>query len=357
MSAYIDPAHKVLWHLDHVRQLKKNGSTPAPVNVEIDLSNRCSLGCQWCHFAYTHTKGPLADKGDKPSNRIPGGDLMSPVLAERILRQLKAAGVQSVTWTGGGEPTLHPDFDDIIELAARQMLKQGIYTHGGHITPERAELLKHNMTFVYVSLDECRPDSYKASKGVDRFDKVCENIRLLLDAKGFATVGVGFLIHRGNWQDIPEMVRLGKQLKPNYIQFRPTIQYDQLHPNRPAEDTAWLTDAIPLLEAASREPNVVADVERFQMYQNWKGHGYKQCNWAGIQTIITPNGKVWRCLNKREHADACLGDLNEIDFADLWRLKGGACRVDDSCRVMCRGHIANITLDAIKTTPLHPEFP
>lgn len=39
-------------------RIGETGKTKAPVNVEIDLSNRCSHGCAWCHFAYTHTKGP-----------------------------------------------------------------------------------------------------------------------------------------------------------------------------------------------------------------------------------------------------------------------------------------------------------
>jgi len=38
--AYIDPRHKALWHLDRVKELRTTGKTSAPVNVEIDLSNR-----------------------------------------------------------------------------------------------------------------------------------------------------------------------------------------------------------------------------------------------------------------------------------------------------------------------------
>ncbi len=57
---YINPRQKVLWHTDRLHELRTTGTTSAPVNVEIDLSNRCSHGCRWCRFAYTHTRGPLA---------------------------------------------------------------------------------------------------------------------------------------------------------------------------------------------------------------------------------------------------------------------------------------------------------
>jgi MoaA/NifB/PqqE/SkfB family radical SAM enzyme len=67
-------------------QAIRDGKRPAPINAEIDLSNRCSLGCEWCHFAYTHTRGPLA-KSDRLRDAIPGGDLMDTDLAKSIVRR------------------------------------------------------------------------------------------------------------------------------------------------------------------------------------------------------------------------------------------------------------------------------
>ena len=75
MSDFINPAQKLLQHIDRIADIKR-GLRPAPVNVEIDLSNRCSLGCEWCHFGFTHTRGPLAGKREKPRDSLAGGDLM-----------------------------------------------------------------------------------------------------------------------------------------------------------------------------------------------------------------------------------------------------------------------------------------
>src|SRR5512139_2684048 len=146
MNKYIDPRSKLLQHVDRLAALKL-GAHPVPVNVEIDLSNRCSLGCEWCHFAYTHTRGPLAGS-DKlgPKSSIPGGDLMDTTLALSIIDQLDDAGVKSITWTGGGEPTLHHEFNWIVEYASSR-IDQGLYTNGAHINAERAALLKERMTW------------------------------------------------------------------------------------------------------------------------------------------------------------------------------------------------------------------
>jgi GTP 3',8-cyclase len=352
---YIDPRNKTLWHTDKLAQLRFTGKTNAPVNVEIDLSNRCSLGCEWCHFAYTHTRGPLAGTVEKPPGHIDGGDIMDTHLAYHIIADLAQAGVKSITWTGGGEPTLHPEFDSIVEFAAKYGIEQGLYTHGGHITTDRASLLKRLCTWVYVSLDEVDATSYQKHKGANRFAAARAGVLALVDAKGPATIGVGFLIHEGNWQKVAQMVDLAHWMGVDYVQLRPTIEYTQQSPSLAPTEPLWMDDAIDALRVYERNPFVSVDIPRFEAYRDWEGHGYSTCNWSAMQTVITPNGKVWTCVNKRERADALLGDLNSNSFAQVWS-NVRPCAVTDTCRVMCRGHVANITLDAILRKPEHENF-
>lgn len=355
MTAYIDPAQKLLGHMDRLHELRTAGRTSAPVNVEIDLSNRCSRGCEFCHFAYTHTRGPLAGKHEKPEGALDSGDLMSPSLAVNILHQLAEAGVRSVTWTGGGEPTLHPDFDAIVAEAARTTMEQGLYTHGGHIDRTRAALLKQKMTWVYVSLDAATPEAYKRDKGVDGFEPVLQGVRNLVAVQGPATIGLGFLIHRKNMDDIATMIALGKGLGVDYVQFRPAIRYMMNEPDTPAEDREWVEIAMRWLRTYQGDPFVIADVDRFGMYRDWQGHSYGTCFWTAMQTVITPNGRVWRCCNTRERPGAMIGDLSQESFAEVWS-KAGPVAVNEHCRVMCRGHIPNLTLAPIVTEQAHGNF-
>lgn len=356
MNQFINPNQKLFSHMDRLHEIQR-GERPAPVNVELDLSNRCSRGCFFCHFAYTHTRGPLKGKRDKPKDAILGGDLMDMALARSVVEQIWEAGVKSLTLTGGGEPTLHPHFNEVVRYASSVGLELGLYTLGGHIDRERAELLKQRMTWVYVSLDECTQETYQRTKGMDGFQPVIDGIRLLVEAEGKATIGVGFLIHKGNANQVHEMVRLGRSLGVDYVQFRPTIAFEQAAPGELVEpDTAWIRRALGMLNAYLHDSFVIADRDRFEMYANWRGHGYPTCYWSAMQTVITPNGKVWRCTNKREHPDALLGDLSVESFADIWARSGGPCAVDGACRVLCRGHLSNLTLDKVMAPMPHGNF-
>lgn len=350
---YIDPRHKLYFHLDKVHALR-HGLNAAPVNVEIDLSNRCNLGCFGCHFAHTHTRGPLAGT-PRLEQHLPGGDVMDVQLARRILDELADYGVKSITWTGGGEPTLHRAFDSIIDYAGVVGLEQGIYTNGTQITAARAALMKRTMSWVYVSLDECAPESYRNSKKVDAFDKATDGIRALVKAPGAAVIGIGYLLHAGNYRQVEDMIMLSKQLGADYCQFRPTIQFDLNEPGKVAGDVGWIDDLLAVLWSYEGVDGVIADPDRFRMYRDWRGHEYKTCHWSRLQTVITPNGKVWACVNKREVPGACMGDLNTHDFAEIWE-SYKALPVNDMCRVMCRGHIANTELEKLMQPAEHVNF-
>lgn len=323
--SFIDPNGKLMKHIDRLAEIKA-GLHPAPVNVEIDLSNRCNLACKGCHMAYTHDNA-----------------LMDTDLAIDIVKQLKAAGVRSVTWSGGGEPTFHPDIIKIIEACE---LDQGIYTNGTHLSYELIDVLKRKMKWVYISLDRNTRESFLEYKGVDKFPRAVAGAQLLVKAAGNATIGIGYLLDSTNYKRIADMTALAlHKIGADYVQFRPLVV--------PGADRSWVKDALPLLDSATGK--VIVDKDRFIRYADWDGHGYELCYWTQIQTVITPEGKVWACCNRRYFEDSCLGDLNKEDFADIWA-RSYALQVNKDCRMMCRGHLPNITLNGIYGENAHANF-
>lgn len=356
--SYIDPTGKILAHADRLAAWK-SGEKAAPITIEWDLSNRCPLGCQGCHFAYTHTRSPIAGKQDKPDGAISGGDIADTEIVIGAMRQAMKAGVRSIVWTGGGEPTVHPDFDMIVYGAGLMGLEQGLYTYGGLITPDRAALLGKHLAWVVVSLDCLDAKSYAAYKNVPakQFDKACQGIRNLSAADGDCVVGVSFLLSADNWQQAPDMMKLGLSLGADYVTFRPLVLYAMDDPAVSSGDTTWINDAMPTLEWLSTQEGVECIPARFAEYRDWqRERPYKACYGIRHNTTITPNGKVWLCPNRREFPDSLLGDLTRESFTDIWARHPGEWTNFEKCRIFCRLHLLDKTLWEVNRPREHVNF-
>jgi cyclic pyranopterin phosphate synthase len=351
---YISPS-KVFAHIDRLAGWQA-GSKPAPVSVEWDLSNSCSLACQSCHFAHTHVAGPWVTKDrDKPKGYSDTGKHADLALTIQTLRGMKQAGVESIVWSGGGEPTLHPEFEQIITRAHAVGLQQGLYTLGGHLTDSLAYRVRETMVWVVVSLDAPDAETYAAEKGVSqaRFIEARDGIKRI--SGGRCVVGVSFLLHAKNWRRTSEMLALTRGLGANYATFRPTIDTSPAHPSVCDADRSWVTDAWPTLCALADEPDVEVSPERFIEYRDWTGHGYQSCRGIRLVTSITPDGRVWICPNRRGVPGSELGDLNRESFADIWARHPGQWTDYSGCRVMCRLHSVNTTLAATIDAPRRHE--
>jgi len=103
---------KLLKHLDKLK-LIQDGKPPSPVMAHISLINACNLTCSFCCFANRDMR-----------DRIP----LEKV--KQALDSFKKIGVTGVEFTGGGEPTLHPDFAEISQYAHDLGFSLGICTNG-----------------------------------------------------------------------------------------------------------------------------------------------------------------------------------------------------------------------------------
>jgi MoaA/NifB/PqqE/SkfB family radical SAM enzyme len=83
----------------------------APLDVEIGLTGRCQLRCSYCSAM------PF-DGSNAPTERI-----------LKIVQELQSLGVFSLL-ISGGEPTIHPDFFQIMEASANSVPSLTINTNG-----------------------------------------------------------------------------------------------------------------------------------------------------------------------------------------------------------------------------------
>lgn len=75
-----------------------------PINRKI-----CSFNCIYCECGWT-------EKANIPKNDFPPADLILEILENKIIELVKDNVIpNSITFAGNGEPTLHPEFPQIVE--------------------------------------------------------------------------------------------------------------------------------------------------------------------------------------------------------------------------------------------------
>ena len=146
--------------------------TVPPLNtIYFYLTEGCNLACRHCW---------LAPKFDPDATRYP---VLPVELFETAIREAKPLGLTGVKLTGG-EPLLHPEIVQLLEIVRREELGLTIETNGVLCTPTlAAEIARSPNPFVSVSLDGTDAATHEWVRGIrGSFDQAVRAIRNLVAA-------------------------------------------------------------------------------------------------------------------------------------------------------------------------------
>lgn len=127
-------------------------STKVPVLAHLTVTRKCNLSCAYCN------------EYDKVSPPVPFEELNKRI---QLLADMKTA---IITCTGG-EPLLHPDFDDIVRSIRRAGMCATLITNGYLLTERRIKQLNEaGLQELQISIDNIEPDdvSMKSLKVLDK---------------------------------------------------------------------------------------------------------------------------------------------------------------------------------------------
>jgi GTP 3',8-cyclase len=132
--------------------------------LRLSLLDACNFRCIYC----------------MPQNPkfLPAHQLMTREEILSISSHLVTTGIDEIRLTGG-EPTLRPDFIDIVQdLSKLNLKKLSLTTNGIHLKKHLQDLRKTKCTNVNISLDSLDPVGFLKMTGSKEFEKVLESIYL-----------------------------------------------------------------------------------------------------------------------------------------------------------------------------------
>lgn len=267
---------KIYHYLDEVNKTRA-GDYVNPISCEIDLSNKCMLDCSFCMYK-NYRKKNNANLGKS--------------LYEELLYELKEIGVKSITFTGGGEPLMNPNFNDMFLSAKLLGFEIGLITNGVKLDEINNPAM---FKFIRVSLDAPDGIIYYEIKRALKFDDVISNIKKAIE-KG-AAIGLSYVVCEANKKGIGMAEYLAEKLKVCYIQFKP----------------AWINGKSFSFDALNNLSGKTIVTNRYKPTDNLP------CQIAGLIGIIGADANVYFCCQHRGNEKFKLGSLKENSFEELWK--------------------------------------
>ncbi|MCM1182624.1 MAG: radical SAM protein [Roseburia sp.] len=262
-----------------------------PISVELHLTDNCNLNCEWC-----------TDKELRQNKAV-----LDAQTVKRLFREFWQHGT-GVTLEGGGEPTLHPEFREIVAAGKASNIDMGLISNGTTDISDSVDKLK----WVRVSLDSGTGEEYKREKGVDCFERVLENLEKMSEARNpeETFIGVGYVLTTRNQGSLTELVKKLDRMGIDYIYLRPVEEAGDITPS--LEALLDLRKKMAELTADTRIKYMLAISDRIVE----KNAGLP-CIAHSLTSVIHANGEVALCEKRREDG-IILGNVYENSFEDIW---------------------------------------
>jgi GTP 3',8-cyclase len=331
---------KILYHPEKIVAYKNN-ERPFPTTIEIDLTNRCNHRCSFCFYA-EH----IGIESDKPS--------LATELIKTRLKEAKDLGTKAISFTGGGESTIHKDYLEILEFANGIGLDCGTITNGSAITERNVDKYIENLQWIRISMAGGDKESYSKVQGVDQFELIVKNLQLLSKRKGELkndiNIGIRTLVTTDNVSTLENFAEKIKELNINYYQLAPDQYTDDKGVFWNSEKTQKIFENV---KSILKKAGINLLTTTYMTAQ--ENLDYPRTCYAHFFMIaILAEGNVTFCKNARGEDDFYIGNINDKTLKEIW---GDTITKDiekwvkpNNCGLFCKHMAINNTMEDL----LHP---
>jgi pyrroloquinoline quinone biosynthesis protein E len=281
-----------------------SSAAPTPLALIAELTHRCPLHCVYC---------------SNPLELQHRADELSTDAWSRVFREAAEAGVLQVDFTGG-EPLARPDVVDLVQAARGAGLYVSLITSGLPLDEARLDDLVHaGLDHIQLSFQGAHEESANEISGTKAH---AQKLRVLdwLKRRRVALT-LNFVIHRGNIDQLEEMLALGESSCAGRIEFANVQYYGWAFANRenllPTREQ--LDRSVELLKLAQEHLRGKIQVEF--VVPDYYAKYPKACmgGWGQKLMLITPNGDALPCHAAQIIPGLHFDNLKDRSLGEIWQ--------------------------------------
>jgi SynChlorMet cassette radical SAM/SPASM protein ScmF len=280
------------------------------------LSSSCNLRCRHCWITPEYAGGKL----------LPGQCIDLAALRDAVTEG-KTLGLCSAKLTGG-EPMLHPQFKEIVELLTAEGLTLNMETNGTLMTREMAHFLKEksNVGCISVSLDSpvaAEHDAFRGVKGA--FEDTLRGLDHMVGA-GYTNCQVIMAVHHGNRHQVEDLVRLATEHKAGSVKFNVVNAAGRGKGMKERGETLTFQEHLDFARYVNEELRPKASIDIIQpmptaltpLSELWRTRG--RCNDCGVIGIlgILGGGEIALCGIGKTTPELVYGHLGKDSIREIW---------------------------------------
>lgn len=339
-------AGKLAFHKEKLKDLKEGKHTP-PITIRFKPINKCNHKCFYCSYA--------PDWEYLLSETIKEEDMMPWEKIEETIDSFKELGVKAITWTGGGEPLLHPQADKFLQKTLECGLDLAIITNGQLLTGKRAEILS-KASWVRVSTESINEDIFHEIRKIPKkmFHALQDNLRKFAKMKDpSCEFGINFVITKINWHTVYDAAKYFKEMGFNHIKFSPLFTprgFEKYHEEFKEKVIEQLNRA--MVEVADDKFHIYTTYENDFKLSGVTKRDYDRCFMIECLVVVGADSNVYTCQDKAYSDGGRLGTIKDKTFKELWYDSGFIERIKNfnprkSCNHHCAKDGRNITIGEI----------
>lgn len=274
---------RIYAHLDKLNREYEPSEVVAPVTIEIFPTNKCNSKCFFCAFPKTDL------------------DELSEEVFEQLVNSCIKIGVQAVTFSGGGEPTVHKYLPKAIDKLTTNNVAVGLITNGVFISDELMEVI-NKCSWIRFSLLTAEQDEYQRLTNLNKecFVRVLENIKNVTKCKKNTIVSSTMLLYENNANidSIYKYINLAGDLKLDQVFFSEMVEHiGSFKLNRNI-----LEKYCDLICTRARKTGIITNIKKFLEKNEYSAKRKEGLPCGIIEhnmiNLITANGNVYPCLGQ-----------------------------------------------------------
>ncbi len=329
-------ANKMLRHLDRIDSFLEDGLA-RPVELMIDLTNKCNYNCGHCLMQYRSIEDWEAEL-----------DLRATV---KFLAECYAGGLRAVKITGG-EPTIHPKFVDIMGHI-RSRFEFGLVTNGSMLHLGEIQEAIHGAKWIRVSVDAAEPIMYVSVHGVSngktRMDRIEEAIKRIRKASSSTVIGYSFVVTNENYVQIEDAAVKAMEWGCDNIRYT-----GHLSPWGLQIDQEMVPLVLAKLDRAKELECKDFSVFTFKERQTQNTMRPEICYYSMLVSVIAANGDAYLCCEMKNIPRGKIGNIYELTFEQLC-MDRAPVRIKEFC-VPCWMDAKNRLVDGVYEPQIHENF-